>query len=965
MEENFHVTWDVDSVWIRLRELTDLVVPLELTYTAQRFLNIKSSQHVPAFSSDDFHDPHFHKTAHSVFAKLSFATCSARIYVFWPLVKQHNKTVLTDHDFGTWIDGVVMPALHTLDSCAWQDHPKSFQDARARAQHRSEVQIGGARGQADIGYTLSSRFIPLLVHTMRQIVTSADETSPLFPFRSFSFVVIVHDLKRAFNAESPRLDALVQFRRALTATFQPEYLDSTAFLDRSFADFGVEYNIRRHVAEPTTLLVRRTCLQHRFTTALLQAGGSSAVGVGEPQLYTTYSLSDAASGRVFLPIKAPAFAVLPTIKGYDLHKHTCHTHFRHDYSSPFTLPHLDLLCLTDSLLRDVHQGIRGAFHHRNVAAIQRVFTQTITRLEEALEANQHRHTGVRIEPRVSMRHLFGLLDQEDWPSTFDTSTLHPGRHHPYVFAVATADLNGFIRNYLHRMTIALAAQQFTLFGPVPSWNSIVVRHRLGTTAVLLKIMATFFIGDQRIHYNLKAGQYESKKGSRGWLANEDGSVDLGVEALSRLRPSVRVGLMMEDTIQRYGCYWLPDQLFDFSPRPQLKLHLVTRVTLARPRLLGQSRIEWSTPMLSRRAYEGDAVAEIILLAARRLKDLPVLPDEDANYLQYQVRRMRAWVILRPVIRLLAQAFFRYIASLTDKDPFFLPLEDNEFGVPFNALTYETVTRLLGTEPILATPRASKKEHGKADWSSRVRYMFDDTSTDQWQKTASHLVELRRWIRIFKEEQVSNCYIDLWRQDMGLLMRPYIWILPSYEKKTLFRMDRFDGQAQVDKRLRTRWHLPGVVVEYREPMMARVPLGSRGRRFQPTPGNLPMVIRVCERQRKDLNPATLSGRTIQAIGNINVRDKKARGQLIEQLIDTFDDFSQPSIEWFHDKINHSSHEAGYWVPFWACGEAFPADEMLAIEQTVEEHRASLKPDGGFYSFVEAAENELNDVLGNDA
>src|SRR5437660_48687 len=79
--------------------------------------------------------------------------------------------------------------------------------------------------------------------------------------------------------------------------------------------------------------------------------------------------------------------------------------------------------------------------------------------------------------------------------------------------------------------------------------------------------------------------------------------------------------------------------------------------------------------------------------------------------------------------------------------------------------------LTGVEPGLATPRDSKKEGGKASWGQRLQQMFDDGTDHQWQKNASFMVELRRWIAIFQDEGVQDCYLQLWRRDVGLLMRP--------------------------------------------------------------------------------------------------------------------------------------------------------------------------------------------------
>jgi hypothetical protein len=945
---------------MRLAELSDLTVPIELTYTAQRHLNIKTPQFIPRFPSDDFADLELHQTAHTVFARTAFSVFPARVYVFWPFLSEHNKTVINDADCALWIDGIVAPALRRLDSCAFQDHPKSWQDAYARAGHRAETQVGGAREQAGLAYTLPRRFTSPLVAAMREIVEDAAEGTPLFRFRSFQFVVVVHDLKKAFNAEAPRgFDAFAEFQRTLTATFRPEYLQSSLFLDRSFADFGVEYNLKKVVTEPTTLLVRRTCITHRFSTALLRTAPGVTTGVGQPELFTTYSLHDAATGRLILPARAPISSIIPTIKGYNLHKHTYRTHLRHEYAGAFTLPYLELLCLNDTQLKDVHQAIKGTFHHRTIDAIHGALTRTVRRLQEALKANERCHNGVRIEPRISMGHLLRLQEQETWPSLLEHLHRDPEGGHPFVFAVATADLNAFISNYIQRMLVALAVQRFDLYGPIPAWNSVTVRHRLGTTAALLQIMATFFEGHEHQHWKLQAAKYTIRQRGRARLGEDGDALDFTTATVAALTPDVRIGLLMGEIIRRHGCYWLPHELFDFQPRVQLKAHLLTRVTVARPRLLWKSQINWSAPIHSRRAYEGDVVFDIVVAAARQLKQLRPLPVEDESYLRYHSLRTRAWLILKPVAWLLARAFFRYIASLTDKDPFFLPLEDNEFGVPFNALTYGAVTRLLGVEPVLATPRDSKKEGGKASWDQRLRQIFDDSSDHQWQKNASFMVELRRWLALFQEEGVQDCYLQLWRRDIGLLMRPHIWILPSHEKKTLFRMDRLDGQQQIPKRMRTRWYLPGVAVECREPVMTPYAARPDGPCFQPRPGHLRFIDKVCEQERKLIDPYAMARKFSRALQGTDIRNSNTRWQLIQKFIDKFDDFSDPPIQWFQKQINDHGFEAGRWVPFWTCGAEFPADDMQELQRLIEQHRENFAPEGGFQSFVEEAEDEDDD------
>lgn len=964
LEDQFHVTCDVDSAWMRLQELSDLVVPVELAYTAQRHLNLTGPQFLPCFSDDDLLDFDLHQTAHTLFAKTAFSVCSARVYVFWPFLKEHKKTVVNDEVCASWIDGVVMPALRTLDSCAHQDHPKSWKDASSRAGHRGEVQIGGAQGQAGLGYTLSPRFIGPLVQAMRIIVAGAAAESPLYRFRSFEFVMIVHDLKRAFNAEGPGFDAFVQFQRSLAATFRPEYLQSPKFLDRSFSDFGVEYNVKNVVAEPTTLLVRRTCIQHRFSSALLQTAPHLAAGIREPELFTAYSLRDAATGRVIPPAQAPLSSVMPMIKGYSLHKHTHKTHLRHEHAGAFRLPHLDLLCLTDDLLVDIHRQLKGHFERRTASAIQAVFFRTLRRLQEALQANRSWHNGFRIEPRLSMRLLLSLPEEDAWPSLFGGSHLQDDRQHPFVFAVATADLNDFISNYLQRMSVALAAQRIDLHDPLPAWNSVITRECLGTIATLFRIMTTFFEGDEHHHWNLRAGKYTIRRRARRRLADDGDALDLAPATVAAMRPNIRIGLLMDATIKRHGCYWLPEDLFGFRPRLHLKPHLLTRITVARPRLLWKTQINWSVPLHDRGAFEGDAVFQIVLHTARRLRRFAAVRLDPGRYLKYQVLRMQIWVMSWPVVRLLARNFFRYVASLTDQDPYFLTLEHNELGLPFNALTHAAVTRLLGVEPALICPRTSKKEGGKASWHHRLQQIFDWTTDHQWQRAASFLVELRRWVKLMKQEGVPDTCLDLWRDDLGLLMRRFVWILPSAEKKTLFRLEK---QGNPKKRLRTRWYLPGVKVSSPEPLVVTKGAVCRPS-FHHARGQRRRVDEVSALQYRRIDPLYLAEWYMNAYREPAFREPNGQQRLGKMLRRRLAAFECPDVQWFQDGIN----AGGTWVPFWACEGEFPSTDMDALQCQVEHQQEAFAPEGGFQPFEEgpatgsvgedSSDNEYNDLHG---
>lgn len=218
----------------------------------------------------------------------------------------------------------------------------------------------------------------------------------------------------------------------------------------------------------------------------------------------------------------------------------------------------------------------------------------------------------------------------------------------------------------------------------------------------------------------------------------------------------------------------------------------------------------------------------------------------------------------------------------------------------------------------------------------------------------------------KQEGVDQSYIDLWREDLGYLMRPFIWIIPSHEKKTLFRLD---PQNDLDKRLRTRWLLPGLMIRSRQPVIATGGDGQLGPRFRHTSGHFRLVSKVSARQRRQIDPFRLALAYVQAYIDLDTRDQEACWQVEDELRVRLDDFECPHVQWFHDKINDDEYASGRWVPFWACGDEFPADDMQELQEQIEEHGEGFAPDSGFRSFNERPtidkDNDINNEDNNNS
>lgn len=337
--------------------------------------------------------------------------------------------------------------------------------------------------------------------------------------------------------------------------------------------------------------------------------------------------------------------------------------------------------------------------------------------------------------------------------------------------------------------------------------------------------------------------------------------------------------------------------------------------------------------------ECETATEIIILAARRLTRLPAIPSASSNYLRHQALRMQVWVAMDVPTKLLAREFFRYVGSLTDRqDPHFLHLDDNEFGLPFNALTHTTVTRLLGEKPVLVAPRAPRSATwgGRPTWQEYLRDIFNPLSEHQWQKHAGFHVELRRWVEILHEEGVSGRTIKIWLRDLGLLMRRFVWIIPSHESKTLFRLDKQQGKH---KRLRTRWFLPGLRVDWRERALRIRHPNTGGPQFEAVDGSASKIRKWLAEQRQVVDPLPLAHECGELYRQLDHGDDEAIRRLEEMVRRALKHLACADVEWYHDQINDLRTLGGQWIPFWACGDEFPVDDMQALPRQIVQYQAS--------------------------
>jgi hypothetical protein len=334
-----------------------------------------------------------------------------------------------------------------------------------------------------------------------------------------------------------------------------------------------------------------------------------------------------------------------------------------------------------------------------------------------------------------------------------------------------------------------------------------------------------------------------------------------------------------------------------------------------------------------------AVKVILQKTIQELRSLPSVALQSRDFVEFHALRMQLWLALRVVTFLVARAFLRHVASLCDRDPGFLRLPNQDFGAPFPALTYAAVTRLLGEPPVVVAPRRSMPwSEDVVNWQQCVQMLFDFDTEDRWANAAPFHVQLRDWREQFELEGVDIGLLELWRHDLGYLMRPAVWIVPSWETKTLFRLD---PKPRRHKRCRTRWFLPGQVVPSSNKVVTVLQNRDSGMLFRVFPNEASTAAKVSPGMHKRIDPFRFAQGYLDRYAKLAPGDIDARANLEKDTRKRLDFFECPDVDWGHERI--PTKYGRRWVPFWANGEEFPLGHMKSLSRRLV-HYSKEQMDG---------------------
>jgi hypothetical protein len=325
-------------------------------------------------------------------------------------------------------------------------------------------------------------------------------------------------------------------------------------------------------------------------------------------------------------------------------------------------------------------------------------------------------------------------------------------------------------------------------------------------------------------------------------------------------------------------------------------------------------------------------------------------------------RMELWHALEGITMLLARSLLRYIASQTHFEPKFIPLSDQTFGGisgPFPALTYAAVTRLVGHPPTISPPRpcrdpthAMKRNHEalgpmsgvaptpelrEPTWLERVRGIFDFGSPKGWRRKAPFHRDLLDWMDDFQLAGVDRELLKLWQYDIGHLMRPFMWIVPSLDqKKTLFRLAKAtDGQHRpTPPRSRTVWHLPCQIMPSDEKL-------TSPKDMSPYPQSVAQVQTLCHHLHRHIDPFRhaqhylVRHREITEMPSGAPQDEAWLKFDIE-AVEAMWQFQNPAVGWVNPKRYHGS-----LVPLWTNDEQFPTRHWRGLRVRLDVYGARAR------------------------
>jgi hypothetical protein len=412
--------------------------------------DLQSSLHlntVPVHYEDQHGHAHtvrrpVHQLPHYTFGRLmGFEDVS--LYLLFPHLYREEQQCgrLQDHDFKTWMDQVLLPAIyqHHPSSVA-QHYPSSYDHSRSSATARG-VELRSQRIDATAREQLLFYFLPPdSLHQIWETILDTVEKPGLRQFRGLRILLQAKNLKTLTKDHT---------WQAMTERFYKYWnhgvLDSYTTSEFYF-DIGKEVcpsalssvimgegpsspDCESHVSSDMQSLLWKRCCLDSYATWIQDAHGPVNDG-HQKVFYPTSMLHDSGSLTIETNSSSCRRAGLLYSQFYSSIKEV----FAAGNVYTFTNTALETLALDPKLCK-TWQHVGGGLSYDPVALI-RAYLYTKRRCHHALQGCEQKSFGIREEHRVS-RSLFDQIDQEFQRRNLHTQDLvaspwdnTPYYHHP-------------------------------------------------------------------------------------------------------------------------------------------------------------------------------------------------------------------------------------------------------------------------------------------------------------------------------------------------------------------------------------------------------------------------------------------------------------------------------------------------------------------------------------------------------
>ncbi|MCJ1396608.1 hypothetical protein MMC18_009499 [Xylographa bjoerkii] len=389
-------------------------------------------------------------------------------HAIFPKMEVYRETQLTDQQMKVWIDQIVLPALKLACPVEiLQRHPRSFEDALAKASSKKEHVFEGHHQHIDLRYPIPEKYLAafsmelLRLTSLTSIHLTPDAVgNPRLDFSGCFFIIQAHNLKVVTSR--PTLNACREdFISHLHTVFHfnpRNFPYSTCWLD-----LGMDDTPDPGPGPAVTLLRKTHCT--KLWTKSFESPETSAQHL-QVAIYHWAATRDSCSASVALTSNNIWCQqhLIAYNKAYNIHKDLWTTPLKNDMI--WDNPQFEALAFTQDTLADwlkVNDRRRSSFGNTKAEKIRTQFYHTVNRTYVSLRDSMNTTFGVRQEYRVGFDFFENLSANADqtpdsgvvfpYPESDNggsqSSTTQFDTHPPY-WILRTKDANEFFAAQLNR-----------------------------------------------------------------------------------------------------------------------------------------------------------------------------------------------------------------------------------------------------------------------------------------------------------------------------------------------------------------------------------------------------------------------------------------------------------------------------------------------------------------------------------